>query len=282
MHIYTLKSIIQYYKDHNSPAYSCFLDSLKAFDKVNHSSKWCSNKWKTDKSPALGPIIRILLVCYREQLIFVKLGCCTSPSFKVTNGVSQGSIMSPKLFAIDVDALTLSLIKRNIGCMLDKVCFNHMFYADDLCLMAPCPIALQTLLDICHEYGVEHDVIYNPLKSVCMFFKPGRFSLKCPLVHIRNHVLEYQEKVQYLGVLLNTLSAKYGDLRLSSSNACQPNTEISVFVTGCVFSHPHVTDDICSHCMMCYTVRKKKCSSLCWYKAIIVWFSQFIMTVVQH
>ena len=33
---------------------------------------------------------------------------------------------------------------------------------------------------------------------------------------------------------------------------------------------------------MSYTVRKKKCSSLCWYKAIIVWFSQFNMTVVQN
>ena len=34
---------------------------------------------------------------------------------------------------------------------------------------------------------------------------------------------------------LNTLSAKDGDLRLSASNACLPKTEISVFVTECVF-----------------------------------------------
>ena len=33
----------------------------------------------------------------------------------------------------------------------------------------------------------------------------------------------------------NTLSAKNGDLRLSASNACLPKTEISVFVTECVF-----------------------------------------------
>ena len=78
--------------------------------------------------------------------------------------------------------------------------------------------------------------------------------------------------------LINTLSAKDGDLRLSASNACLPKTEISVFVTECVFSHPHVINYICSHCMMCYTVRTKKCSSLFWCKAIIVWFSQFIMT----
>ena len=39
----------------------------------------------------------------------------------------QGSIMAPKLFAIDVDDLTQSLIKIKIGCMLDEVCFNHNF-----------------------------------------------------------------------------------------------------------------------------------------------------------
>ena len=82
---------------------------------------------------------------------------------------------------------------------------------------------------------------------------------------------------------INTLSAKDGDLRLSASNACLPKTEISVFGTECVFftSTCYKLHNICSHCMMCYTVRKKKCSSLFWYKAIIVWFSQFIMTVVQ-
>ena len=121
----------------------------------------------------------------------------------ITNGVRQGSIMSPQLFAINVDDLTQSLIKSKIGCMLDEVCYNHIFYADDLCLLAPCAIALQKLFDICHEYGVEHDVIYNPLKYVCIVFKPDRFSLKCPLVRLGNNVLEYQEKVKYLGVLLN-------------------------------------------------------------------------------
>ena len=78
---------------------------------------------------------------------------------------------------------------------------------------------------------------------------------------------------------------------------CLPKTEISVFqrpTLACqrrrfpslwrnvCFSHPHVTNYICSHCMMFYTVRKKKFSSLFWYKAIIVWFSQFIMTIVQN
>ena len=100
----------QQYKDHDSHVYSCFLDASKAFDGVNHLVML--KKMKYRQIPSI--IIRILLVSYREQLIFVKWGCCTSSSFKVTTGVRQGSIMSPRPFAIYVDQLddlTQSFIK---------------------------------------------------------------------------------------------------------------------------------------------------------------------------
>jgi hypothetical protein len=32
--IFTLKNVVQYYRDRNSPVYSCFLDASKAFDRV--------------------------------------------------------------------------------------------------------------------------------------------------------------------------------------------------------------------------------------------------------
>ena len=36
MCIFTLKSVIKYYTQQSTPVYSCFLDALKAFDRVNH------------------------------------------------------------------------------------------------------------------------------------------------------------------------------------------------------------------------------------------------------
>ena len=34
--IYSLKNVIQYYRQHNSPVFTCFLDASRAFDRVNY------------------------------------------------------------------------------------------------------------------------------------------------------------------------------------------------------------------------------------------------------
>ena len=36
--------------------------------------------------------------------------------------------------------------------------------------MAPCAIALQELLNICHSYSITEDVNFNALKSICVAF----------------------------------------------------------------------------------------------------------------
>ena len=61
------------------------------------------------------------------------------------------------------------------GCYIDDQCMSHLMYAYDICVMAPTAIVPQKLLDVCYEYGITNDLIYNPLKSVGMVFKPRRF-----------------------------------------------------------------------------------------------------------
>ena len=71
-------------------------------------------------------------------------------------------------------------------------------YADYIYVMAPTAIALQKLLDVCYEYGNTNNLIYNPLKSVCMVFKPCRFKLYCPTVAIGEECLKYVDTFKYL------------------------------------------------------------------------------------
>ena len=42
----------------------------------------------------------------------VRWGVCISDNFKVTNGVRQGGILSPQVFNIYIDGLSVILIKQ--------------------------------------------------------------------------------------------------------------------------------------------------------------------------
>ena len=98
--------------------------------------------------------------------------CRWSSFFTVSNGVRQGGILSPFLFTLYIDELSYQLNNSNLGCHINNVCVNHLFYADDLCLMAPSPVGRQHLIDICANYVYENDLLFYRSKSVCMVVKP--------------------------------------------------------------------------------------------------------------
>ena len=107
-----------------------------------------------------------------------------SSLFTSSNGVQQGGKLSPKLFSVYMDDLSNLLISSCIGCFLNRVCFKHVFYANDLCLMTPCAIALQELMNICHSYSITVDVSFNALKSFCVAFTLKFFKLRFPELNI--------------------------------------------------------------------------------------------------
>ena len=72
-----------------------------------------------------------------------------------------------------------------------------MFYADDICVIAPSPSGLQGLLNICARFGLENDVEYNPIKSLCMVSKPRGFNLKCPDIYMNVNKLAYVKEAKY-------------------------------------------------------------------------------------
>ena len=180
MCICTVKSVIKYYARQNSPVYTCFLDASKAFDRISHWTLF--KKSIACNTPLL--IVRIFMFWYQRQSICVKWGKRTSAYFSIINGVRQGGVLSPQLFAIYMDDLSVCLTQCKLGFHLNETVTNHVMYADDICLMAPSAIALQKMLNLCYEFSQSNDIIFNPIKSQCMVFKPNRFKLYCPALYL--------------------------------------------------------------------------------------------------
>ena len=54
-------------------------------------------------------------------------GKISSTYFNVSNGVRQGGVLSPKVFAIYVDDLSLDLAICKSGCYIDDQCMNPCY-----------------------------------------------------------------------------------------------------------------------------------------------------------
>ena len=133
---------------------------LRLSIKINHFTLF--RKLLDRKTPIA--IVRILLFWCSIQTVCIKWGTGMSDYFCISNGVRQGGILSQKLFSVYVDDLSDKLIKSKTGCHIDNLCMNHVMYADDICLMAPSPVSLQELIDICYDFSVQNDLSFNSSK----------------------------------------------------------------------------------------------------------------------
>ena len=75
---------------------------------------------------------------------------------------------------------------------------NLVMYADDICLMAPSPAALQKLIDICYGFSVQNCLSFNASKSYCIVFKSKSYKLSCPRLYMDNQLLKYTDDIKYL------------------------------------------------------------------------------------
>lgn len=203
MAIYALKEITDHYQRNNSSVFICFLDARKAFDRVNH--------WKLfDKLLKRGMNarwVKLLISWYRTQQFHVRWGNHVTDGFAVSNGVRQGGILSPYLYNVYTDDLSVVLDASGVGCHYQGS-VNHLAYADDMVLLSPTAFGLQSLLNICETYAYEHDIIYNTKKSVCMVMRSKRYKhAVLPNLALSGGVLSYVDQYKYLGYVLTSSSS---------------------------------------------------------------------------
>ena len=105
---------------------------------------------------------------------------------------------------------------------------------------------MQSLLDVCYEYGTDNDILFNPIKSVCTVFKPKTYKRFTPTVFIGDVALKFTKEAKYLGFTFNDSKCDDSDmlrqmrLLYAKSNTllrtfshCSSNVKVTLFQSYC-------------------------------------------------
>ena len=89
-----------------------------------------------------------------------------------------------------------------LGCHLADLFIACIFYADDVCLLAPTRHAMQELLNACSEYASLWCIKYNDKKTKVMYFGKRYESLSCAPLYLNGRVIDFEPEWKYLGIVL--------------------------------------------------------------------------------
>lgn len=194
--IFAFKETVLSYIEGKSECRAASLDAEKAFDKVWRNGLFYKLIEKMNISHWY-----LLKKYYDQSWGTIMLYSISSELFKINCGVKQGGILSPFLFNIYINDLFILCIEKNIGAILGNCNLSIIGYADDIVLISPNDAQLQTLLDICTEFGSLWKIKFNPSKSNIISF--GDQSFPNNNFILNGLPLVETDKIIYLGIEIN-------------------------------------------------------------------------------
>jgi hypothetical protein len=209
-----LKEVVSYYRSNGSEVYCALLDASKAFDRVRFDRM--VDLLKSRDVPS--PIIRILLDIFMHQRLRVSWKGTVSEEFMCVNGVRQGGVASPILFAVYFDQLLQYLSKCGAGCHMGHFFVGAVAYADDITILAPTVKGLQIMLATCENFAKEYSVIFNEKKSICIHFNLRNCSTSVPEVFLNDNILMWSNKVTHLGNVITSDLKDAEDIKVKVSD----------------------------------------------------------------
>ncbi|GFV46393.1 probable RNA-directed DNA polymerase from transposon BS [Trichonephila clavipes] len=188
-------------------SFAVFLDLSKAFDRV-WRNKLIIKLFNTFgiRDRALSWIFDFL----KDREIRVRFRDSLSKTFRLSQGVPQGSVLSPLLFSFYIAGIEKIISRRcEVG-----------LFADDIVLwnsnsdVVHIETAINTTLSDIQIFAEQHKLIFNVSKSTSSFFTTNRRLYNYqPQIFMESKSLLYEKHPKYLGYILDPeiLSNKHID-----------------------------------------------------------------------
>lgn len=162
-----------------------FIDFKKAYDTINRTILWN----RLSDIGLTGKMFDAVKSLYISVKSCVRVNNLKTEWFDIKCGLRQGCILSPLLFNLFINDLSLYLKSFGIGITIGDETVCIMLYADDIVLLAESAADLQLLLDSLKAWCALNEMNVNAAKSNVVHFRSKsesctKFSFMCGMNQI--------------------------------------------------------------------------------------------------
>ena len=202
MAIFATQSLIDEAVRNTNTLLMLHIDLSKAYNRIPRISLWVK-LWKLG---VRGKLWKAIISTYDNPTEFIKLGALPWPSFSLSDGLRQGSVLSPLLFIIFMDELLKLLEISAQGASTHGIHTPCISYVDDLQLIASSWTSLISLCHILLKYCLDYGLVINIGKSILL--SNLCLDILFSNIHFLPFVVLPQEQHTYVGAIVGFLKSK--------------------------------------------------------------------------
>ena len=197
---FVLHEAIAECKYQKKPVYLALLDVQKAFDSVWHNGLF----YKLFQFGIRGDLWYVLYNWYNGLSSSILWNNRISRKFAVAQGVHQGAVLSPILYAVFTSDLLSTLESSSLGVQIGHIYVGAPTYADDMSLIATSPWALQAMLNIVFEYSYKWRYSINSSKSQILILNLKVHFYPHFQWQLDGHTIPIVESAKHLGIIISS------------------------------------------------------------------------------
>ena len=97
-----------------------------------------------------------------------------------------------------MNSLSESLNRLHLDCYIRNNKLNHVFFADDICLLGPSLNSLQDLVSMCTDYAKTHKIFLTAYSQLMYFLNPNNlvFQVLLPFFFSTN-TMPFSDNAKY-------------------------------------------------------------------------------------
>lgn len=210
--LFILRQLVEKSLEYNSPAYLCFIDLTKAFDRVQLKDIITILE-SSNVSKELTELIKDLNTNTTTQ---IRTNFTLTQHLRTTTGIRQGDSLSPLLFNTIMDQVIKTVKNTGLGYRMGMHKVNILCYADDAVLIAESEDDLQRMLQAFNRQAEKLNMQISTNKTKCMTIT--KEPLRCKLV-IKNKTIDQIMSFEYLGCKITSSGFLEEEVRKQANKA---------------------------------------------------------------